>query len=165
MGSYKLTKSLFYLYFAAIVWIILFKMQMPFANMGQIRSISLIPFAGSVKVNGQIYIPKIVENVLIFIPFGIFSGMSGQSKTWLRRLAPSFFTSLALEILQLILAAGVSDMTDLLANTTGGWIGLGIFSVFSRLCREKVNVVLNIIMLTGASGMILLTGMLILANR
>ena len=56
-------------------------------------------------------------------------------------------------------------MTDLLANTTGGWIGLGIFSVFSRLCREKVNVVLNIIMLTGASGMILLTGMLILANR
>ena len=117
MGSYKLTKSLFYLYFAAIVWIILFKMQMPFANMGQIRSISLIPFAGSVKVNGQIYIPEIVENVLIFIPFGIFSGMSGQSKTWLRRLAPSFFTSLALEILQFILAAGVSDMTDLLANT------------------------------------------------
>ena len=48
MESEKLTKLLFSFYFAVLVWIILFKMQMPFSQFGIRRSINLIPFAGSV---------------------------------------------------------------------------------------------------------------------
>ena len=164
MRSKILTKILFCFYFLALVWIILFKMQMPFSQMGHIRSVNLIPFAGSVEVNGRIYIQEIVDNVLIFIPFGVFSCMLGSSKAWLQRVAPSFFTSLALEILQFVLAVGASDITDLLANTAGGMIGAGIFYIFSKICRERTELVLNIIALAGAAGMSLLLGMLVLSN-
>lgn len=164
MESKYLTKILFYVYFAALIWIILFKMQMPFSNTGRIRSVNFIPFAGSVKVDGSIYVPEIVNNVLIFIPFGVFSGMMAASKNWVQWLAPSFFTSLALEILQFIFAAGVSDITDLLANTAGGLIGSGIFLVCSKIWKRRVHAVLNTILLLGASGMLLLVGALLIAN-
>lgn len=164
MGSKKLTNILFYIYFGALVWIILFKMQMPFSNMGHIRSMNLIPFAGSVEVNGSIYIQEIVDNVLIFIPFGVFSSMRALTQNPLKRLVPSFFTSLVLEILQFILAAGITDITDLLANTAGGFVGIGIFYIFQAVCKKKVNLVLNSLMLFGAIAMILLVSILILAN-
>ena len=164
MQSNKLTKIIFGFYFLALVWIILFKMQIPFSRMGHIRSVNLIPFAGSVEVNGRIYIQEIVYNVLIFIPFGVFSCMLVPSKPWLQQIAPSFFTSLALEILQFVLAVGASDITDLLGNTAGGMIGAGIFYIFMRICKERAVLVLNVIALTGAAGMSLLVGMLILVN-
>lgn len=103
MGSKKLTNILFYIYFGALVWIILFKMQMPFSNMGHIRSMNLIPFAGSVEVNGSIYIQEIVDNVLIFIPFGVFSSMRALTKNPLKRLAPSFLQALCWKYFNLYL--------------------------------------------------------------
>lgn len=164
MASKNLTKIIFYFYFGSLVWIILFKMQMPFSNVGQIRSVNLIPLAGSVAVNGRIYVREIVENVLIFIPFGIFSGMLLQSDHRIRLLAPSFFTSLMLEILQFVFAAGVTDITDLLANTGGGLIGIAVFEIFSGIWKEKVYVALNWMLLLGASGMMFLIGMLLIVN-
>lgn len=164
MRSKSLTKILFCFYFLALVWIILFKMQMPFSQMGHIRSVNLVPFAGSVVVNGRIYIQEIVDNVLIFIPFGVFSCMLGRPASWIRKAAPSFFTSLALEVLQFVLAVGASDITDLLGNTAGGLLGVGIFYIFSKICREKAALVLNMIALAGAAGMSLLVGMLVLLN-
>lgn len=165
MGNKNLTKILFCIYFAALIWIILFKMQMPFSNTGQIRSVNLIPFAGSAVVNDSIDVSEIVNNVLIFVPFGVFSSMMAASKNWVQRLAPSFFTSLALEILQFVFAAGVSDITDLLTNTFGGLIGLGIFWICSKIWKRKVHAVLNTILLLGASVMLLLVGVLLIANR
>ncbi|MDE7312571.1 MAG: VanZ family protein [Eubacterium sp.] len=164
MDSRKLTRCLFYIYFIVLVWIILFKMQIPFTLVGHGRSINLVPFAGSVVVDGRIYVQEIVYNVLIFIPFGVFSGMLGHSKSAVRQLAPSFFTSLALEILQFLLAVGATDITDLLGNTFGGLIGIGIFYLFAKLCREKVYKVLNGIAVAGAAAMGILFGLLLLAN-
>lgn len=162
MRSKKLTKILFCFYFLALVWIILFKMQMPFSQMGHIRSVNLIPFAASVEVNGRIYIQEIVDNVLVFIPFGVFSCMLGSPGSWIAKTAPSFFTSLALEALQFVLAVGASDITDLLGNTAGGMIGVGIFYIFSKICKEKTGIVFNVIALAGAAGMSFLVGMLVL---
>lgn len=164
MKSKSLTKILFCFYFLALVWIIVFKMQIPFSQMGHIRSVNLIPFAGSVEVNGRIYIQEIIDNVLIFIPFGVFSCMLGRSGSWMRKAAPSFFTSLTLEVLQFVLAVGASDITDLLGNTAGGILGVGIFYIFSKICKERAEFVLNVIALAGAAGMSLLLGMLLLLN-
>lgn len=164
MDSKKLTKCLFYIYFIALIWIILFKMQTPFTLIGQGRSINLIPFAGSVIVDGRIYVQEIVDNVLIFIPFGVFPCMLGREKPFLWQLAPSFFTSLALEALQFLLAVGATDMTDLLGNTLGGLLGIGIFYLFAKVCRERVYKVLNGIAVAGAAGMSVLIGLLLLAN-
>ncbi len=164
MDSKKLTKCLFFIYFVALVWIILFKMQLPFAQLGYLRSVNLIPFAGSTDAEGRLILREIVENVLIFIPFGVFCCMLGQSRSWLKRIAPVFFTSLTLELLQYVLGIGVTDITDLLGNTLGGVLGMGVFGIFSKLCREKVYTVLNAVTLTGAAGMCLLIGILFIVN-
>lgn len=164
MDSKKLTKTLCFVYVLVLVWMILFKMQIPFSQFGQRRSINLIPFAGSVIVDGKIYIQEIIDNVLIFVPFGVFVCMLGRETSWLQRLAPVFFTSLTLETLQYILGIGATDLTDLITNTAGGLLGIGIFAVFSRICGEKVYLVLNIISLVGAAGLSILLGMLLLAN-
>lgn len=164
MDSKKITISLFSFYFIMLVWIILFKMQLSFAVVGSGRSINLVPFAGSVIVNERIGIWEIVDNVLIFIPLGVFSSMLGRTKSWIGRLAPSFFTSLVLEALQFVLAAGATDITDLLTNTLGGLIGIGIFYLFAKWCKDNVYKVLNGIALVGAVGMGILAGLLIVAN-
>lgn len=82
----------------------------------------------------------------------------------MRKAAPSFFTSLTLEVLQFVLAVGASDITDLLGNTAGGILGVGIFYIFSKICKERAEFVLNVIALAGAAGMSLLLGMLLLLN-
>lgn len=164
MESKKMTKILFAIYFFVLVWIILFKMQMPFTQFGIRRSINLIPFAGSVIVDGKIYVQEIVDNILIFVPFGVFVCMIRQDQSWLQRLAPGFLTSLTLEILQYILGIGATDITDLLGNTAGTLLGMGVFAVFRRICRDKVYLVLNVLSLVWAVGMSMLLGMLILAN-
>lgn len=164
MGSKKLTQALFCIYFVALVWIILFKMQAPFSQAGHSRSVNLIPFAASAIVNDKIEWKEIIYNVLAFVPFGVFTSMLGRTKSWAKRLAPPFLTSLALETLQYVLAVGASDVTDLLGNTAGGMLGIGIFYVFSRMCGEKVCQFLNVVALVGAVGMVLLIGALVLAN-
>lgn len=193
MKSEKLTIGLFYLYFVALVWIILFKMQFSFQQFGLHRSINLIPFAESVIVNDRLDFGEIVDNILIFIPYGVFVCMLGEGwffwnadgtdasngmhlpscggrtgtgavRLFLRMLAPIFFTSLVLEMLQYIFAAGASDITDLITNTTGGLIGIGIFGVFSLIWKEKAYQVANILMSVGAAGMVLLVGILVIVN-
>ena len=57
MESKKLSKILFSFYFLALIWIILFKMQMPFSQFGIRRSINLIPFAESVVLSRLVYLP------------------------------------------------------------------------------------------------------------
>ena len=72
MNSKKLTIGLFIIYIVALVWIILLKLQFSFASLDHFRGINLIPFAGSVIVNGKIELSEIFENIIIFIPFGIY---------------------------------------------------------------------------------------------
>ena len=55
MKSKKLTQILFVVYFIVLSWIILFKMELDISLLCKmnLRSVNLIPFAGSLLVNGQ----------------------------------------------------------------------------------------------------------------
>ena len=68
----NLTRILFAVYFLILVWILLFKMSFSIDELYKNRSINLIPFMGSVIVNGRIYINEIIDNILVFIPLGIY---------------------------------------------------------------------------------------------
>ena len=44
-----------------------------------LRGINLIPYAASVVVNGKVQISEIIENMLVFLPFGLcISPSTGQ---------------------------------------------------------------------------------------
>ena len=128
------------------------------------RSINLIPFMGSVVANGRIYINEIIDNILVFIPIGIYICMLKEDWSILRKISVGFFISLGIEVLQFILAIGATDITDLLGNTLGGIIGIGVFYLFSKLFKNKTNSIINILALIATILLLSMISILLLAN-
>ncbi len=164
MESKKITKCLLAVYLLALSWIIIFKMQLSLDNLPHIRNINLIPFGDSAITNDTIDISEIINNLLAFIPFGIFTGMLLDEKSFIKKVLPAFFVSLAFETVQFIFAIGASDITDLLMNTAGGVIGTICFFLLSQIFKNKTNKILNIICMAGAIFMILFIGILVFVN-
>lgn len=165
MRSKKLTLGLLIVYLMALIWIILFKLSFSVADLPHLRSVNLVPFMGSVIVNGEVDFTEIIDNVIAFIPFGVLLSTLLEEKSIIKRILPVFLTSLSFEILQFIFSIGASDITDLIMNTIGGIIGICIFSILKKILKDKCSKVVNIICLVFAIILILFTAFLILANR
>ncbi|MDO6851915.1 VanZ family protein [Priestia megaterium] len=157
----KITAGLFAVYLFALTWIIVFKMQFSFQGLPDFRKINLIPFAGSANVNNQIDFNEIVYNVLAFIPFGIYISMLKPNWSFLKKIAVISGVSLLFEVLQFIFAIGASDITDLIGNTLGGIIGVGVYIVFCKLFSTKTNKILNILTSLGVIFLVALVLVLI----
>lgn len=143
-----LTKILFIVYFLLLIWIILFKFSFTL-DIGTQHNINLIPFNTSVMVNGKLQLKEIIENVIIFIPFGIYISILKPKWSFIKKVIPSFFTSLIVETLQYILAIGASDITDLISNTLGSIIGILLFYLLNKLLKKKTILVINILAIIG----------------
>ena len=164
MESKKITIGLLAFYLAALTWIIVFKMQFSFGDVGHMRNLNLIPFGESVIVNGEIDFNEMIGNVLAFIPFGVLAHVLWEGRPLVRQAAPIIFTSLLFETAQYILAVGMSDITDIITNSLGGTIGIGIAFGISRVFRKNWKKIINITSLVCAGLMTLLVGALIVAN-
>lgn len=164
MKSKNLTRVLFVVYLLGLTWIILFKMAFSPADLPHIRGINLIPFAESVIVNGSLDLGEIIDNVIAFIPFGVFAGALIGKRSFLKKIAPVFLISLLFETLQYVLAIGASDITDLLANTLGGGAGIGFWLVLEKTAKNNARKIVNLISLLGAVCILLLLMLTFLAN-
>lgn len=147
----KLTNALFIIYLVTLFWIIVFKFNVPFSYIGDIRSINLIPFAESVIVNGKLHLNEIIMNVVIFVPLGIYSGVLFKRWTIRKKIFLSFLISLICEVLQFILAIGASDITDIINNTLGAVLGLVMYIGIEKLFRNSIKTqkFVNIIAMIG----------------
>ena len=161
MKSKKLTCGLFILYFAVLVWIVLFKFRLPFVHdqLPHLRGINLIPFAGTRITNGTTDFKEVIDNVIIFVPFGVLICTLWQKKSLLKYVSLVLLVSLSFEILQFVFAIGASDITDLIANTLGGTIGAGAYFILYKILGEKTNLIINILSLIFA---VILTGLVLL---
>ena len=162
--QHNLTRILFGVYFLILVWILLFKMSFSIDELYKNRSINIIPFMGSVIVNGKIDISEIIKNILVFIPVGIYTCMLKKDWPILKQISVGFFISLGIEVLQFILAIGATDITDLIGNTFGGIIGIGVFYLFSKVFKNKTNNIINILALIATVLLIALISILLFAN-
>ena len=160
----NLTRILFAVYFLILVWILLFKMSLSMDELYKSRSINIIPFMGSVIVNGRIDTSEIINNVLVFIPVGIYVCMLKKDWSILKKISVGFFISLGIEVLQFVLAIGATDITDLIGNTLGGIIGIGVFYLFSKVFKNKTNKIINILASIATILLIALISILVLAN-
>lgn len=148
----KITAVLLAIYLLVLIWIIPFKMQSSIQDLRHFtdfREINLIPFAGSANAEGRIDSNEIILNVLAFIPFGIYISMLKPNWPFLKKIVPIAGASLLFEVLQFIFAIGGSDITDLLGNTLGGIIGVGIYIVLRRLFSTNANTILNVLAAIG----------------
>ena len=106
---------LFGAYIAAVLWITLF------SRIGEGYRGFLLPFHSYVEILKGEWRPLLenIGNVILFMPLGValkWIGVKDVKKA-------GFFTSLLIEILQLIFALGTFEFDDLIHNTLGAVIG------------------------------------------
>ena len=76
-----------------------------------------------------------LSNVLFFIPFGF---LLPWKKDWKQEFLISFAVSFAIELSQFLLAVGLAETDDVIANTLGGMIGFGLWKLITKIL-EKVR--------------------------
>ncbi|MCC0658502.1 glycopeptide resistance protein VanZ1 [Clostridioides sp. ES-S-0123-01] len=164
--KHNITKGLFIVYIIVLTWIILFKLQFDISTLEtmNLRSINLVPFAGSLIINNRVDISEIILNVAIFIPFGIYVCMLKEEWSFIKKVAPIFGVSLAFETLQYIFALGASDITDLIGNTLGGIIGIAVFMLLSKIFKNNTIKIINILALIVTIIVVLFLGLVIFSN-
>ena len=87
---------------------------------------------------------EMLANVAIFIPFGFFLAeflastkrFSAGRRLGLATLA-GFGLSLCIESLQLLLCVGIFELTDLVMNTLGAFVGVGVATMGTTLLKRK----------------------------
>ena len=112
----------------------------------------------------QLYISEIINNIIVFVPVGIYICMLKENWSILRKISVGFFISLGIEVLQFILSIGATDITDLIGNTLGGIIGIGVFYLFSKLFKNKTNSIINTLALIATILLLAFISILLIAN-
>lgn len=80
----------------------------------------------------------VVENVLLFIPYGFLSPWAFKAlRRFWRCGASGFLASLGIEFLQLVTRRGYFQIDDILTNTLGTMIGYMLFRIFITVLRRK----------------------------
>lgn len=138
---------LFGVYVVLLMGIILFKFPFQYDLGDSGRELNLIPFAGSLADHRGFGVGDIVANVLVFVPLGVYASMFKPRWSFGRRLLTVVATSLAFEVIQYVFAIGRSDITDVLGNTAGGLIGIGLYALAAATLRNRTNRVLTIVAL------------------
>lgn len=152
---------LFVFYLATLTWIILFKMATSYDTIDHgIRSLNLIPFKGAMITNGKVNFSEMIDNILVFCPFGIYIGVLYRRWNLYEKVLAFFSVTLIYEVLQYIFAIGRSDITDVIMNTAGGIIGLIIYSLLNKICRNK-RVTEIVILVCAAFGSAAVSGFLL----
>lgn len=149
-------RSLLALYLLVLTWLVLFKLHFDISQVFNeyYRNINLIPFAQPSVINGQTNYGEMVLNAVFFVPFGLLLNTTFKKPGFLPKLAVIFFYSVIVELIQYILAIGATDITDVITNTGGGFIGLLLYELCRKIIAEKILdriiVVLGIVLLVAA---------------
>ena len=137
--SKRVVPVLFLVYLALLIWIIVFKLQFSICDLDKVRSVNLIPFYYDEEIGIAFHLKEVLENLLIFVPMGIYLQMLLPKCRFYGKLIIIAGTSLLLEAAQYVLAIGRSDITDLLTNSMGGLLGLALYGMTARLLRDRAK--------------------------
>jgi glycopeptide antibiotics resistance protein len=162
----KLTKVLFVIYLIALLWIIVFKFDIPFSKLGYMRNINLIPFSQPLILNGNLNFKEIVMNAVIFIPLGIYVEVLFKKWAVGRKISFIFIISFICELSQYILGIGASDITDIITNVFGGIVGIVMYIGLIKIVENgvKAQKFINVIATIGTILMTLLLSLLVIYN-
>jgi glycopeptide antibiotics resistance protein len=142
--------ALLAVYLVLLVWLVLWKLDVPWVGSPERRTVKLVPFVAT-AANGPSKPSEVLGNVLVFVPFGVYLGLLAPVRaswpawwrTWPRSVALVAVASAGLEVAQYVLAVGSSDVSDVLANTAGGVAGLVLVAVVRLVLRGRTAAVLT----------------------
>ena len=123
--KYVFRKLLFVILFDYIV--ILLGSTIIYRSYSEDVSWSLVPFwtYKAVLDGEKPLLMEIVLNVIAFIPIGLLAGCTIKRKRLVKVLVLGATVSIIIELGQLLLKKGFSELDDVIHNTTGCAIGLG----------------------------------------
>ncbi|RKQ89827.1 VanZ like protein [Mycolicibacterium mucogenicum 261Sha1.1M5] len=77
---------------------------------------------------------EFTANIIMFVPLGLCFALLGRGrKWWAAALVFPFVLSSGIELAQLVfLPERFADVSDIIANTVGGWIGVGLAALIPR---------------------------------
>jgi glycopeptide antibiotics resistance protein len=139
---------LFAVYILLLIGIVIFKLPFRGELSDGVRVINLIPFQGSFDENGSLVLREIIDNMLIFAPLGVYICMLKSDSPFVKKALPIIGLSLMFEVTQFVFAIGRSDITDVIDNTLGGIIGIGIYALLFKIFKNKTARIINILALT-----------------
>lgn len=133
------SRGLLSLYLAILIWLVLFKFSFDISSWLTYhhRSLNLIPFAAPSMVNGTINFGEMIFNVIFFIPLGLLLNVNFKKVGFLPKLSFILIFSLTAELTQFIFAIGATDITDVITNTVGGFLGLKLYDLISKYINNK----------------------------
>lgn len=136
---YFITITLFVVYLLFLVWVILLKLEFSLTELDKVREFNFIPFHYEDGHNIGFHFSEVLNNMLIFIPAGAYLSLLFRKMPFWGKAVLVFAMSLALECSQVILAVGRFDITDLITNTVGGIVGIGVPLIGRAVFRDKVK--------------------------
>jgi VanZ family protein len=131
--------SLFIVYGATIPF--QFSGTLPIAA-AKLRALPLNPFL-SAATGQRVSIPDTVQNILLFLPFGVLGVLSApaRARRWRRVVMVTILgaaLSVAVETLQLFTADRVSSLSDVATNTIGACLGAIAANSVGRLADSAL---------------------------
>lgn len=131
-----ISRILFVLYLAFLVWIVMFKMNFSFQDIHSVREVNLIPFYYKDISPGDAPLLEALMNAVVFIPFGFLLTKSLPITRMTKKAVIIVTVSLIFEALQYFLSIGASDITDIITNSMGGIIG----ALLGEKYRRKAHI-------------------------
>ena len=158
---------LFGIYLFLLIWIIVFKLSFSLDELYGVRSVNLLPFYYAYAAGERVHLSEIMNNVAIFVPFGIYLCMFRREPRFGAKLLILAGTSLSFELLQYALAIGRTDITDLITNTCGGLLGIAFYHLLAKLLRSRLrtNTVLTVLAALATCAVVGIVALLLFFNR
>ncbi|ENK1242778.1 VanZ family protein [Clostridium botulinum] len=131
----------FAFYTLFLLWNIPFKYVSPLevfsTNRYFSRTLNLIPFYDI--FNGIYNGLDIWGNIILFIPLGIYVNVISKDSRVYKSICKIFSISLIFEVSQYVFGIGASDITDIITNTIGGIVGVGIYMVIKKVFKNDIK--------------------------
>ncbi|WP_315095707.1 VanZ family protein [uncultured Cellulomonas sp.] len=97
---------------------------------------TVLAWLNSTGVPLSFSVTEFLANIALFVPFGILVGLLTRSPWW-AVVGLGLATSAVIELVQLLfLPDRVADLRDLLANTLGTAVGVGVLLAYRRRARR-----------------------------
>jgi len=133
--------GLLVVYLVLLAWAVLWKLETPWVGGAYRRVVKFVPFVSTARTGASTPV-DVVTNVLLFVPFGVYLGLLAPRWSWRKVVGAAAGVSLVLEVAQYVLAVGSTDLTDVLVNSAGGAVGLGLLALARRRLGDRTGAVM-----------------------
>jgi len=132
--------TLMYIYISLVLYVTLMPIvvSLPFIFDHPYVSMNIIPFVDYIFGRGDA-VRQIILNIIMMVPFGFLLPLV-KKQNLLSCLFWTFLFSLGIELAQpLINVFRAADITDLITNTAGGFLGYLLYLVFKPIINKILS--------------------------